>query len=119
MIERDLYQHLVNNVPLVSGRVYQLTFPQNVVKPAILIAFVSDGSIQREGFVSLGGRKRIQIDIYDKGFYDCKSVKDEVLAALATFTPAPQNINAQSVYEKEVFLYRDILDFVCIEPSSC
>ena len=110
---------MVDNVPLVGGRVYQLTFPQNVVKPAILITVISDTAIQRESFSSLGSRKRIQLDMYDDGFYDCKAVKDEALAALATFEPAPQNIIAQSVYEKEVFLYRDILDFTCIESSFC
>ena len=118
MIEQDLWQHLTDNVPLVSGRIYQLTFPQNLVKPAILITLVSDTSIQNEGLSSLGSRSRIQLDIYDETFYDSKAVKDEVLAALATFEPKPQNINATSTYEDDVYLYRDIIDFVCIDSSS-
>ena len=110
MIEADLYQHLKNNTPSISGRIYPKYMPDDCEKPAVVYGVVSDGDIETLGCV-VGSSVRFQLDIYAQRYADVKAIKQEIKTALYSFAYKPQDMFSQDSYEDETNLYREMIDF--------
>jgi len=111
MTEADLYSHLSGNVASVSGRVYPNIMPQDCQKPALVYTVISDIDNQGlEGCVS-SNNMRFQVDVYAPSYMEAKTVKNEVKAALYTFSLYPMNLNSTDGFEEEEELFRQIIDF--------
>jgi hypothetical protein len=107
---------------LVSNRVYASTFPQQPatpITPAILFTFISDevtqdvcGSGDEET-----ANTRIQIDVYSTTFDSARTLRAQVIDAVALITPPTRWEGGFSSYEPDLKLHRCSLDFIHY-PSS-
>ncbi|MDD5406011.1 MAG: DUF3168 domain-containing protein [Sulfurovaceae bacterium] len=112
MIETELLDHLKRQLPALAERIYPQIMPQGCVKPALVYTVVNSSDNQGlEGCVS-SENTRVQIDVYASSYLEAKTVKNEVKAALYSFGSIPYAMNSRDgVYEEEVGLFRQIIDF--------
>ena len=111
MIETELYQHLDSNVSSVNGRISPLIMPQNTDKPALVYTVISDSDEHSLEGGSCAGVIRVQIDVYAKTYAEAKTVKDEVKAALYSFSYLPYDLITLDGFEDGQELSRQIIDF--------
>lgn len=92
-LRNDLYAHLINNTPVyafVSLRIYPDDVPKNTAYPAISGLIVSNVPEQPLGGGSYAGwLARIQWDVLANNSDTRDTVRDALIAALATFNGAP------------------------------
>ena len=113
MIEIDLVAHLkadatLNN--LVSGRIYPLTAPQNVVKPYITYQVINGNNNQCFSGGIYQKDIRFQIDCWSLKYSEVKAISEAVVNSLVGFKSS-NNIKNMDDYEPETLLYRQIIDF--------
>ena len=112
MIEERLYQHLLSEVSSVEGRVFANVPEQATAKPCVVFAVdleaIPDGSncqMKRKSKI------RFQVDIYGKEYFELKTIKNEVLDALASFKPFITDITVEDGYEDLTQLFVQIVKF--------
>lgn len=71
---------------LVSTRIYPLTIPQDAELPAITYQEVSSVPEHVMGSDSTVWQSRIQINVWDEDYSDCKSITDAVRILMQDFT---------------------------------
>lgn len=113
MIEIDLVAHLKADATLttlVSGRIYPLTAPQNVVKPYITYQVINGNNNQCFSGGIYQKDIRFQIDCWSTSYSNVKAISESVVNSLIGFKSS-NNINVMDSYESETLLYRQIIDF--------
>ncbi|MDD5359490.1 MAG: DUF3168 domain-containing protein [Sulfurovaceae bacterium] len=112
MIEIELINHLKLQLPILAERIYPQLMPQGCVKPALVYTIVNSSDNQGlEGCVS-SENTRVQIDVYANNYLEAKTIKNEVKAALYSFSSIPYAMNSRDgAYEEETGLFRQIIDF--------
>lgn len=112
MIEADLYSHLLTEVPLVNERVYPLVMPQDCKKPALVYSVPAETDKQSLNSSSAYDvRHRFQIDVYGESYLEVKTIKEQVKAALYSFSSYPHNLSVFEGHEPKTKLFRQTLDF--------
>jgi len=109
MIEKDL----VASIKTICTRVYPLFMPQNVVFPAVTYQVIYDGTEQGVGGCVWGRDVRIQVDIYSKSYSEAKSLKQQAVNHIIDLKGG--NISAQDLYDDDMQLYRQLIDFTIKE----
>lgn len=108
--------------PFVSNLVHAVTFPQQPAvptTPAILFTLVSDDpgqDICGAGNDTVADT-RVQVDVYSTTFDSARSIRLQVLAAMAALTPPMIYQGGFGTYEPELKLHRCSMDFIQY-PSS-
>lgn len=113
MTEAEVYSLLKNNTgvnALVSGRIYPMVAPQNVVRPYITYRVITGLKIQCMGGEIYQGDYRFQIDVWSETYSNSKAISEAVKSALVGFMSS-NNINIEDDYEDETGLFRQVIDF--------
>ena len=106
MIEKSLCTALKN----VTPNVYPMMLPENVTFPAITYQVVFDGANQSFNTGNATSRTvRFQVDIFETTYGDAKRLKDLVVGEVIALKGG--GISAQDLYEDELQLHRQLLDF--------
>lgn len=105
MIEKDLFQALKN----VSANVYPMMMPEDAVFPAITYQVIYDGVSQSVSGDVCGRGVRFQVDVYSTSYSEMKSLKDAAIAEIVNLGGG--FINSRDIFENEINLYRQIIDF--------
>ncbi|MNK93877.1 hypothetical protein D3C87_1140610 [compost metagenome] len=118
-LEQTIYQALA---PLVGARVHASVFPQKPdvpVTPAILFTFISEEAAEDicGDDTAQTANTRVQVDIYSTDFDSTRSLRVQVLTAMAAVTPPTRCVGGFSTYEPDLKLHRASLDFIHY-PSS-
>lgn len=118
-IEADIYTALNG---LVSQRCYPLAFPLTPPRPAwpaIRYSFVS--TVPEIGLCGDSGDEassfRVQLDCVDVTFYDARTLRGLVMAAMALFDPPAVLENSASQFDAETKTYLESLEYV-VHASS-
>ena len=111
MIETDLYEHLKASVPLVNERVYANVLRQDVDKPAMVYTVVSERSTPSLGLECEEVVIDWQIHIYGDAYHANKLVKNEVKAALKSFSHHVLDVVVQDGFDEDEELYVQIVNF--------
>lgn len=109
MIEKDL----VVSLNTICERVYPLMMPQNVVLPAMTYQVIFDGTEQSVKGHICGRDARFQVDIYSKTYSEAKSLKQQAVDNIIDLKGG--NISAQDLYDNDIQLYRQLIDFTIKE----
>jgi len=120
MIEETLYNQL-KTITEVEGRVYPQVAQDNPQKPYIVYTIVSaiDNISSSKSRTLVSTNYRIQIDIFDTKALSAKKLKDRVKISLYQLPSRPISLTNREIYEHEVKLYRQILDFNYLEKGVC
>jgi len=110
VIAKLLYSHLKDNCPSFEGRIYPLYLKEDSKPPCLVYKIVTNRDVETLG-CSIGSVVRFQLDIFDESYAGCVSLKDEVKNALQSFVYRPFDVYVHEVYENELELYREIVDF--------
>ncbi len=105
-IEGDIQAVLAT---LVSGRCYPTgEVPDSPTSPYIVFQVISNTS---DTLTETLGKRRVQVDVYGKGYNVAKALEAQVLTAMdgAAFTSTA--VMARDSYDKEVKLNRQIIEF--------
>ena len=105
MIEKDLFIALKT----VCDRVYPIKMPDDVKYPAITYMVVVDIPEQSLYGNVFARDTRVQIDIWAKSYSEIKTLKDEVVGKIVELKGG--DISSQDLYEDDLELYRELLDF--------
>ena len=105
MIEHELFDAILEITP----HVYVLMMPEEKQLPAIVYRVVHDSKKQATNGNGIGRDARFQIDVYAHGYWEAKTLKDEVIAKVISLGGG--DISAQDLYEDETKLYRQLIDF--------
>ena len=106
MIEKDLFSAL----KLVTPNVYLIMMPDDAIYPAITYQVVSDVQNQATNGNLSSRNVRFQVDIYSKSYAEVKALKDAVVTEVIGLRGG--SISAQDLYEDELQLHRQLLDFI-------
>jgi hypothetical protein len=118
-IEASLYTTLA---PLVSNRVYPVTFPLTgavPVWPAIRYSIISvtpSVTICGDGGDETADT-RIQLDIVAQTFSAVRALRLQVMTAMLTFAPPAVFENSFSSYDAETKTFREQVDYVTYASS--
>lgn len=111
MIERDLFNTLVEEVVAVDGRVYPNIMPQNCVKPSMVYTIISEiDRATMSGWCSDSSKIRIQIDLYAEDYAQTKEIKESIKIALKSFKHPVSSITNRDGFEPDTELYREIIE---------
>lgn len=119
MTETEVYSLLKNNATLntlISGRIYPLVAPQNVVKPYITYRVIAGKKIQCLGGKIFKGDYRMQLDCFALSYSNAKAISQAVKNCLIGFMSS-NSINIIDDYEDETQLFRQIIDFKIINKD--
>ncbi len=106
MIEKDLYTALSGITP----RVYPLMLPEDATFPAITYQVVYDGANQPFNNSQVRSRDvRFQVDVFASSYSEAKALKEAVVTEVARLQGG--SISAQDLYEEQLQLYRQLIDF--------
>jgi len=105
MIEHDLFDALQE----VTPNVYALMMPEDAALPSITYQVVYDGANQATNGNFTSRDVRFQVDVFAKSYWEAKALKDEVVAKVVSLGGG--SISAQDLYEDEVKLHRQLIDF--------
>lgn len=105
MIEKDLVVALKD----VVSKVYPLMMPEDATYPCITYQVVFDGVNQATNGNFSSRDVRFQVDIYSKSYSEAKTLKDAVVAKVIGLKGG--SISAQDLYEDEIKLHRELIDF--------
>ena len=105
MIEKDLYEALKNVCP----RVYPIKMPQDTKYPVITYQVVYDGTAQSIKGDACGRDTRLQVDVWSESYSEAKELKSLVVDEVISLGGG--SISAQDLYEDEIKLYRQLIDF--------
>lgn len=107
-IEAALYSRLSAEVTPVSGRIYPIIAPQNVVPPFLVYQRVS--SRRPSAFCADTGvvQARFQITAYDDDYDGALSVRDNVRQALQRWTQTSDPLIFDTLIENEATLPWDV-----------
>lgn len=111
MIEKKLYAHLIDSCPSLSGRIYPLHLRDDNNYPCLVYRTITNKDVETLG-CSIGSVVRLQLDIFDVSYAKSVLARDEVKNALQSFEYKPREIYTHEVYEDQLELYRQIVDFV-------
>lgn len=97
MLEPDLIDYLVSNVPSAGGRVYLGNAPQNVETPAVVVIRVSGSTPRTLSGVALFQRADVQIaTVGDDRYAPVLTTANEVRAALDGYKGVMRNTRIES-----------------------
>lgn len=105
MIEKDLLIALKN----VTPRVHPMMMPEDAVFPCITYQVVYDGANQATNGNFMSRDVRFQVDIYSKSYAEVKSLKELVVNEVIGLKGG--SISAVDLYEDELELHRQLIDF--------
>ena len=117
MLEIKLYTALSGSTKItvlssVSTRIYPLIVPQESAMPAITYARVSGGQQNDLSGYSNIENPRIQIDCWATSYKEIKTIAENVHAVLyAATTFKAILVSDMDLYESDVELYRETMDF--------
>jgi len=109
MIETDLYSSLKE----VIDNVHPVKMMEGEIYPAIVYQVIYDGTSQSINGLICGRVVRIQVDIYAKQYGEAKSLKNQVVLKLLELEAV--EISAQDLYEDDLKLHRQMIDFIIKE----
>lgn len=119
-IEADLFTALRS---LVDDRVYPITFPQTgapPVWPGIRYTLIS--VVPAIGLCGDSGDEaadtRVQLDIVDSTYSAARTLRLDVLDAMAAFTPPAILENSTDEYDAETKTYRCAVDYVVYKSAE-
>ena len=105
MIEEDLYTALKS----VVENVYPIIMPDDCTFPVITYQVVFDGANQSTNGKVMSRNVRFQVDIYSKSYLETKILKEKVIKKVVELRGG--SISAQDLYEDQINLYRELIDF--------
>jgi len=105
MIEKQLFTALKT----VCERVYPIVMPDDAVFPSITYQVIYDDTEQSIAGDVCGRNTRFQVDIYTKSYSEAKSLKDETVSKIVGLKGG--FISAQDLYEDDLELHRQLIDF--------
>ena len=111
MIEERLYQHLVDHVPSLGGRVYANIMEQDTTKPALVYVIDSE---RIDGGITCDDPDITtvwELYLYGEGYLTNKQIKDEIRAALSAFDPQPTDWLVEDAVDVEGGLFTQIIHF--------
>lgn len=109
-LRQDLKAVMTAGVPLVEGRVFPLTMPQDTKKNSIVYAIVGD--LENTGLcgVKVTSMVAVQVDVFAQTYGESVNIMNEAVAALhGSFNVA--NLSTYEMYEDITLKYRQIIDF--------
>jgi len=109
MIEVDISQHLITEVPSVEGRVFANVIAQDTVKPVIVYTIVGEyvsGSCQSDS-----NYREWDVTLYTEGYEEGKIIKNEVIAALKSCSHNVKGIVVEDAFETQAELFSQIITF--------
>ncbi len=113
MIEIDIATHLKDNVPSVGGRVFANVIAQDTPRPVLVYTVVSErvsGGLSGACDHDRNARSW-DITVYAEGYLEAKNIKNEVTAALKSFSYTAKNITAEDGFDEESELFAQIITF--------
>lgn len=111
MIETLLYEHLKTSVPLVGGRVFANIMHQDTAKPALVYLVTSERPHMSLSPECLGSEMEWVIYSYAEAYTQNKEIKNEVIAALKSFSPRAKEIQVSDGFDEESELFVQVIKF--------
>ena len=105
-IEADVYKKLT----YLSVPVYPVKIKQESDFPCIVYTVVSEVDKVAENAGEVAYKNyRFQVDVFSKSYKEAKELKDKVIEAVTEL--GATDISVVDMWEEEVFLYRELIDF--------
>ncbi len=111
MIEQELFEYLVAEVPSVDGRVYAVVAPQSPARPYIVTSKVASTRIYSHDGDSELTRELFQISCYHTGYESIKDTVEEVIDAMEDWEFRSFMVSETDTYEQDVGLFHVMLDY--------
>jgi len=109
IIEERLYNHLVANVPSLSGRVFANIMHQDTAKPAMV--YTVNEELTRQEFSCSEIETSWVLELYHHEYLSNKEIKNEVKQAVASFPEFVGDIAVEDGYDTDSELYVQIIQF--------
>jgi hypothetical protein len=126
MIERGLYQRLVDTVPAVGSRVYPVLLPQNVTYPAITYDLVVDPRALDHSGRTNTTRASYQITSWSPSYATAKIVARAVRESLEDFSGAMDTASVSTIfadggrdlYDDDVKIHHHAADYTILYKET-
>ena len=111
MIEQELFNHLVVNVPSVSGMVFANILHHDTEKPALVYNVMQETSVKSFSCGYDDVDTEWVIHLYHTEYLKNKEIKNEVKDAIASFPNTVGDITVEDGFDEESELFVQIIQF--------
>jgi hypothetical protein len=119
VIESGIYSRLVAGVPSVSGRVYPMILPQNVVFPCVSYLVISDPGDQDHDGPTLTRSAGYQVSAWARTFTEARTAAAQIRTALEGYRGTMGTVDVATViadggrdlYDDDLRIYHHAGDF--------